>query len=83
MAALRQATADRAAHAKWLHAARNLTLLAPIPRPAKNVFCVGRNYLGHIEEGARARGEAIDLPKYPQIFTKPPTAVRPRCRCAA
>ena len=29
---------------------------APIPRPAKNVFCVGRNFLTHIEEGARARG---------------------------
>ncbi len=28
-------------------------LLAPIPRPAKNVFCTGRNYKLHIEEGAR------------------------------
>ncbi|MDA0276220.1 MAG: DUF2437 domain-containing protein, partial [Proteobacteria bacterium] len=27
-------------------------LLAPIPRPRKNVFCVGWNYLDHFQEGA-------------------------------
>ena len=31
-------------------------LHAPLA-PRKNVFCVGRNYLAHAEEGARARGE--------------------------
>ena len=35
----------------------DVRLLAPI-RPEKNVFCVGRNYMGHAEEGARARGIA-------------------------
>jgi 2-keto-4-pentenoate hydratase/2-oxohepta-3-ene-1,7-dioic acid hydratase in catechol pathway len=50
-------------------------LLAPIPVPAKNVFCVGRNYKRHIEEGARARGVAPDYPKVPEFFSKPPTAV--------
>src|SRR5258705_2150048 len=30
-------------------------LLAPIPRPRKNVFCVGWNYLEHFEEGPKAR----------------------------
>jgi hypothetical protein len=49
--------------------------LAPIPRPAKNVFCVGRNYVEHIQEGARARNVAADLPEYPVFFSKPPTAV--------
>jgi 2-keto-4-pentenoate hydratase/2-oxohepta-3-ene-1,7-dioic acid hydratase in catechol pathway len=48
---------------------------APIPRPAKNVFCVGRNYVEHIAEGARAQKIALDLPEYPVFFTKPPTAV--------
>jgi 2-keto-4-pentenoate hydratase/2-oxohepta-3-ene-1,7-dioic acid hydratase in catechol pathway len=49
--------------------------LAPIPRPAKNVFCIGRNFLTHIEEGARARGEAVKLPAAPVFFTKAPTSV--------
>ncbi len=48
---------------------------APIPRPAKNVFCVGRNYLTHIEEGARARGVEVKIPAAPVFFTKAPTAV--------
>ena len=30
-------------------------LLAPLPRPGKNVFCVGRNYAEHIAEGERAQ----------------------------
>ena len=52
-----------------------LRLTAPIPRPAKNVFCVGRNYKDHVAEGYRARGAKTKLPEYPQFFTKPPTAV--------
>lgn len=52
-----------------------LTLVAPIPRPGKNVFCVGRNYKEHVAEGYRASGTETKLPEYPQFFTKPPTAV--------
>jgi 2-keto-4-pentenoate hydratase/2-oxohepta-3-ene-1,7-dioic acid hydratase in catechol pathway len=52
----------------------DVTLLAPLA-PRKNVFCVGRNYLAHAQEGARARGEALDLPAVPTFFTKAPTAV--------
>jgi 2-keto-4-pentenoate hydratase/2-oxohepta-3-ene-1,7-dioic acid hydratase in catechol pathway len=52
----------------------SVKLLAPV-HPKKNVFCVGRNYLAHAEEGARARGEALDLPKNPCYFTKAPTAI--------
>jgi 2-keto-4-pentenoate hydratase/2-oxohepta-3-ene-1,7-dioic acid hydratase in catechol pathway len=48
---------------------------SPIPRPAKNVFCVGRNYAEHVAEGARARGEATKLPKHVIFFTKAPTSV--------
>src|SRR4051812_37709265 len=35
----------------------SLKLLAPIPQPRKNVFCVGRNYKAHIDEGMRAQGK--------------------------
>ena len=50
-------------------------LLAPIPRPRKNVFCVGLNYADHIAEGARARGVEVKLPEHPNFFTKAPTSV--------
>jgi len=50
-------------------------LLAPIPRPAKNVFCVGRNYAEHIAEDNQSRDLSTEIPKYPQYFTKPPTSV--------
>ena len=33
----------------------SVRVLAPIPRPRKNVFCVGWNYVEHFEEGAKAR----------------------------
>jgi 2-keto-4-pentenoate hydratase/2-oxohepta-3-ene-1,7-dioic acid hydratase in catechol pathway len=48
---------------------------APIPRPGKNVFCVGRNYAEHIAEGARARGEVAKIPAYPMFFTKSPNTI--------
>jgi 2-keto-4-pentenoate hydratase/2-oxohepta-3-ene-1,7-dioic acid hydratase in catechol pathway len=50
------------------------TLHAPL-RPHKNVFCIGRNYLAHAEEGARALGKQLELPSVPTIFTKAPTAI--------
>jgi 2-keto-4-pentenoate hydratase/2-oxohepta-3-ene-1,7-dioic acid hydratase in catechol pathway len=52
----------------------SVTLLAPV-RPAKNVFCVGRNYLAHAEEAARARDVALDIPAVPAFFTKAPTTI--------
>lgn len=51
------------------------TLLAPIPLPRKNVFCVGRNYVEHVAEGARALGTETKLPEVPNFFTKAPTTV--------
>src|SRR5262245_19317378 len=54
----------------------SLQLLAPIPRPRKNVFCVGWNYVEHFEEGAKMRvGPVQELPTHPTFFTKAPTAV--------
>jgi 2,4-diketo-3-deoxy-L-fuconate hydrolase len=52
----------------------SVKLLAPLA-PKKNVFCVGRNYLAHAEEGARALGTKVELPEMPCYFTKAPTAI--------
>jgi 2,4-didehydro-3-deoxy-L-rhamnonate hydrolase len=54
--------------------AAGVKLQSPV-RPPKNVFCVGRNYLAHAEEGARAQGIELNLPDVPTFFTKAPTAV--------
>src|SRR5215216_2125329 len=48
---------------------------APIPRPTKNVFCLGRNYASHVKEAAKARGQDFKLPAHPVFFTKTPTTV--------
>jgi 2-keto-4-pentenoate hydratase/2-oxohepta-3-ene-1,7-dioic acid hydratase in catechol pathway len=44
-------------------------VIAPIPRPRKNIICLGLNYSEHAEETQSA------LPEYPIFFTKPPTSV--------
>ena len=43
--------------------------------PPRNVFCVGRNYLEHALEGARAAGRDLKLPEVPTFFTKATTAL--------
>jgi 2-keto-4-pentenoate hydratase/2-oxohepta-3-ene-1,7-dioic acid hydratase in catechol pathway len=53
----------------------DVKLAAPIPRPVKNVFCVGWNYLEHFEEGAQKLQEKRELPKHPVFFSKATTAV--------
>jgi 2-keto-4-pentenoate hydratase/2-oxohepta-3-ene-1,7-dioic acid hydratase in catechol pathway len=50
-------------------------LLAPIPSPARNVFCVGRNYADHVKEGYAKVGKEVKLPEVPQFFTKATGAV--------
>ncbi len=58
--------------------AENARLLAPIPRPPKNVFCVGKNYHEHAKEfaGSGFDGGAKDVvPPYPVVFSKPHTAI--------
>ena len=56
-------------------------LRAPIPRPARNVFCVGWNYSEHFEEGKHARGQAgpqlapQEIPEHPSLFSKNPATV--------
>jgi 2-keto-4-pentenoate hydratase/2-oxohepta-3-ene-1,7-dioic acid hydratase in catechol pathway len=53
----------------------NVKLLAPIPRPRKNIFGIGLNYTEHVAESAKSLDTSPDLPKQPVIFSKPPTAV--------
>ena len=55
-------------------------LLAPIPVPRRNIFCVGRNYLEHADEFSRSGYEAGAKPgngpdAYPAVFTKPASCV--------
>ncbi|MCS6882016.1 MAG: fumarylacetoacetate hydrolase family protein [Oscillochloridaceae bacterium] len=52
-----------------------VSLLAPIPRPRKNIICLGMNYAAHAIESLRARGLPETLPEYPVFFSKAPTAV--------
>jgi 2-keto-4-pentenoate hydratase/2-oxohepta-3-ene-1,7-dioic acid hydratase in catechol pathway len=46
-----------------------MRFLAPIPRPTKNVFCIGRNYAEHAKE------QKAEVPSVPVFFTKPPTSL--------
>ncbi|WP_446212893.1 fumarylacetoacetate hydrolase family protein [Micromonospora sp. IBSANI012] len=54
-------------------------LLAPIPMPRRNIFCVGKNYREHVVEFGRSgydnpdRSEA--MPEHPVVFSKATTAV--------
>ena len=45
-------------------------LFAPIPNPARNVHCVGWNYLEHFEEGKGLRDPNQTYPEHPVFFTK-------------
>lgn len=55
--------------------AGNVKLLAPIPRPRKNIFGIGLNYSLHVAESSRSLDSSAELPKEPVIFSKPPTTV--------
>lgn len=55
-------------------------LIAPIPRPSRNIICVGKNYHEHAEEFSRsgfdASSTAADsVPAHPIFFTKPASSV--------
>ncbi|MGH2498496.1 MAG: fumarylacetoacetate hydrolase family protein, partial [Candidatus Limnocylindria bacterium] len=55
----------------------DVTLLAPIPRPRRNVFCVGWNYPEHLAEGVGLRGSdaTAAVPEFPALFSKNPATV--------
>lgn len=58
-----------------IHPLASVKLTAPLPHPLRNVFCVGRNYIDHVAEGAKALGTSGDAPTVPQFFTKATHAV--------
>lgn len=52
-------------------APQDARLVAPIPRPKKNIFAVGLNYVQHNREFTGSD----KLPEHPIVFTKAPTSV--------
>ena len=55
-------------------------LVAPLPRPRRNIFCVGKNYHAHALEFAGSGFDSSaksggDIPSDPIIFTKVPESV--------
>ena len=57
----------------------SIRLHAPIPRPAKNILCVGKNYYDHAREfhasGVDASAGKDAIPEVPIPFTKWPNSV--------
>jgi 2-keto-4-pentenoate hydratase/2-oxohepta-3-ene-1,7-dioic acid hydratase in catechol pathway len=52
-----------------------ITILAPIPKPRKNIIGIGLNFTEHVAESARTLDTSNELPQKPVIFSKPPTTV--------
>lgn len=52
------------------------TLAAPIPRPDRNIICLGKNYAAHAVEFADAMKEDTSIPEHPIVFTKATTTVQ-------
>ena len=56
-----------------------VTLEAPLPRPRRNIFCVGKNYHEHAHEFSKSGfdSSAVNgaVPKHPIIFSKVPETV--------
>ncbi len=46
--------------------------LSPIPKPERNIYCVGWNYLEHFEEGKDVRADkgVSTMPEHPVFFSK-------------
>jgi len=60
-------------------ALQDIVLEAPVPRPRRNIFCVGKNYHEHAKEfsssGFDSSAAAGVIPKAPIIFSKLPESV--------
>ncbi|MDH3231328.1 MAG: fumarylacetoacetate hydrolase family protein [Alphaproteobacteria bacterium] len=80
-----QALVERAAAGEALPATgapvalAGVRLRAPLPRPRRNVFCVGKNYYDHAHEfsksGFDSSAAAGTIPKAPIVFSKVPESV--------
>ncbi len=74
-AALMRLTAAMAASNSNRVPLASVQLLAPIPRPRKNIVCLGWNYFDHAKESAAAGGRVAEIPEHPVVFTKSVTSV--------
>ena len=59
---------------------QQVQLTAPVPRPRRNIFCVGKNYHAHAKEFAGSGFDSSaksggDIPAAPIIFSKVPESV--------
>jgi 2-keto-4-pentenoate hydratase/2-oxohepta-3-ene-1,7-dioic acid hydratase in catechol pathway len=72
LAQLRALVERAAQHKAGLMPVAQMRFLSPIPRPDRNIYCVGWNYLDHFEEGKNARADKTveKLPDHPVFFTK-------------
>src|SRR5690625_1587582 len=52
-----------------------LELTSPIPRPRKNIMCLGLNYAAHVQESLSTKGLDVETPEHPVVFTKAVSAV--------
>ncbi len=55
----------------------DVVFLAPVPRPSKNILCMGLNYKDHVEEGLKASDVQTDRVELDQpiFFTKSPSTL--------
>lgn len=58
-----------------VHALSEVQLTSPIPRPARNIMCLGLNYSEHAQETAALRNRSAAGPEYPIFFTKATTSM--------
>ncbi len=58
-----------------VYALPEVELDAPVPRPRKNIMCLGLNYAEHARESAEARGRQPSTLEAPLFFTKAPTTI--------
>jgi len=48
----------------------SIKLLAPIPNPKRNIFCLGKNYVDHAREIKMTKISDTGIPEFPIYFTK-------------
>ena len=58
----------------------DVLITAPLPKPRRNIFCVGKNYFAHAKEFAGSGFDSSaqageDIPADPIFFTKVPESV--------